>query len=62
MSENENENEGRRPRQDFVRAELRLPPDLHNRLRELAALDGRSLHSYILRVLRAHAASQGGRP
>lgn len=61
MSENESEEGRRRPgNPNIVRMELRLDPGMHARLRELAAADERSLHSYITRVLREHVGQQGG--
>lgn len=46
---------------DFIRMELRLDPELRNRLRALADADERSLHGYIVRVLRDHV-SRAGEP
>ena len=37
---------------DIVRFVLRLPPELHRKLKELAARENRSLHGQILHILR----------
>ncbi len=37
---------------DVLRFVLRLPPDLHEQLKELADREGRSLHGQILYMLR----------
>ncbi len=37
---------------DVLRFVLRLPPDLHGQLKELADREGRSLHGQILYMLR----------
>ena len=37
---------------DIVRFVLRLPPELHRKLKELAERENRSLHGQILYILR----------
>jgi len=42
-------------------ANLRVPPELAAKLKQLANDDGRSFNSYVVRALEAHVKSQEGK-
>ncbi|MBD1379223.1 Arc family DNA-binding protein [Metabacillus arenae] len=44
-------------KKEVIATNLRLPKELHGKLKELASDDNRSLHNYIITILENHVES-----